>query len=257
MNTYNMPNSELKKTYFLSDAHLGIPNSEESLNREKHLVSFLNEIKQDAKEIYFLGDILDFWFEYKTVVPKGFTRLFGKIAELADSGINIFYFTGNHDMWTFSYFEKELGVKVLRRPITISFNSKKFMIGHGDGLGPGDNGYKWLKKFFSSKVCQKLFSFIHPGFGTGLALYFSKKSRTANGSTDEIFLGEEKERLIQFCKNILEKEHYDHFIFGHRHLPLDIKLSESSKYINTGDWVSHYSYAVFDGDKLELKYYRG
>ncbi|MBS4014671.1 MAG: UDP-2,3-diacylglucosamine diphosphatase [Bacteroidetes bacterium] len=244
-----------KKVYFLSDSHLGIPNHTESLKREKHIVSFLDSIKNDASELFLLGDIFDFWFEYKTVVPKGFVRLLGKLAELSDSGINIHYFTGNHDMWAFRYFEKELGVKMYRKPICANINNKQFLIGHGDGLGPGDNGYKRLRKIFASRICQKLFSYIHPGFGTKIALFFSKKSRLANGISDEIFLGEEKERLIQYCKDVLRKEHYDFFLFGHRHLPMEIQIKKDVKYINTGDWFKNYSYVVWDGEKLELKYF--
>jgi UDP-2,3-diacylglucosamine hydrolase len=244
-----------KKVYFLSDAHLGIPNHSSSLRREKHLVSFLDKIKADAFEIYLLGDLFDFWFEYKTVVPKGYVRLLGKIAEIADSGIPVYYFTGNHDMWAFDYFEKEIGVKMIRKPINRIINDKHFLIGHGDGIGPGDKGYKRLKKVFSNRLCQKLFSYLHPGFGTSLALFFSRKSRLANGITDEVFLGEEKERLILYCKKKLQKEHFDYFIFGHRHLPMNLKLLDNSRYINTGDWFKNYSYVEFDGNDCELKYF--
>jgi UDP-2,3-diacylglucosamine hydrolase len=244
-----------KKIYFVSDSHLGVPSHESSLEREKVLVKWLDEISEDAEEIFLLGDIFDFWFEYRTVVPKGFVRLLGKLAELSDRGIPVHYFTGNHDMWTFGYFEKELGVKVYRHPIIRTFNEKLFLIGHGDGLGPGDTGYKFLKKVFSNRVCQKLFSWLHPGFGTGLALYFSRKSRIANGPADEIFLGEERERLITFCKETLDETHFHYFIFGHRHLPLDIRVGPNSRYINTGDWVTQYSYAAFDGRELSLEKY--
>ncbi len=244
-----------KKIFFISDAHLGIPDYSQSLVREKHIVSFLDSIKNDASDLFLLGDIFDFWFEYKTVIPRGYVRLLGKLAELSDDGVNIHYFTGNHDMWAFGYFEKELGLKMYRKPVCASINNKQYLIGHGDGLGPGDNGYKRLKRFFSSRVCQKLFSYIHPGFGTRIALYFSKKSRLANGITDEIFLGEEKERLVQYCKSVLKKEHYDYFLFGHRHLPMEIEIQKGIKYFNTGDWFKNYSYVVLDGEKLELKYF--
>ena len=242
-----------KKIYFVSDCHFGVPSHATSLEREKLMVKWLDMVKADAAEIYLLGDVFDFWFEYRTVVPKGFVRLMGKLAELTDSGLAVYFFTGNHDIWAFDYFEKELGVKVYRHPIEKTFNGKKFFFGHGDGLGPGDHGYKFLKKVFTSKVNQKLFSFLHPGFGVGLANYFSRKSRIANMEADEIFLGEENERLISFCKEMLKIKHFDYFIFGHRHLTLDIAVAESSRYINLGDWVTLYTYAVFNGEELELK----
>lgn len=243
-----------KKLYFLSDFHLGVPTYEKSLEREKRIVHFLESIRSDAQEIYLLGDVFDFWFEYKTVVPRGYVRLLGKIAELTDSGIPIHYFTGNHDMWTFDYLEKELNVKIHRKPIEKIYSGKRFYIGHGDGLGPGDHGYKFIKKVFASPLCQWLFARLHPNFGIGLANYFSKKSRTATGDSDEKFLGEEKEWLIIYSKEILAKQHYDYLIFGHRHLPLDFKIN-SSRYLNLGDWIRYNSYAEFDGEELKLKYF--
>ena len=247
---------ELKKIYFASDFHLGVPNYEDSLAREKRIVRWLDEIKNDAAEIYLMGDLFDFWFEYRYTVPKGFVRLLGKIAEIADSGIPVILFTGNHDMWMFDYLPKELGVTIHRDPITRSYNGKKFYLGHGDGLGPGDNGYKFIKKIFSNPVCQWLFERLHPNFPMRMANYWSHKSRISNAPKDEQFKGEENEWLVSYAKDVLKKEHFDYFIFGHRHLPLDIKLSEKSKYINLGEWVNYNSYAVFDGEKLELKYYK-
>jgi len=222
-----------KKIYFASDFHLGVPDYEKSLVREKRIVQWLDMIKQDAEELYLLGDVFDFWFEYKTVVPRGYVRLLGKLAELSDAGIPIHYFTGNHDMWTFDYLEKELNVKIYRAPIEAEYNGKQFFIGHGDGLGPGDHGYKFIKKVFASPVSQWLFARLHPNFGIGIAEYFSKKSRIATGTTDEKFLGDEKEWLVIHSKELLEKKHYDFLIFGHRHLPLDIKINGSSRYINS------------------------
>ena len=245
-----------KKIYFVSDCHLGVPDYDSSLIREKLLVKFLDEIKTDAEEIYLLGDIFDFWFEYKTVVPKGFVRLLGKLAELSDSGIKLNYFTGNHDMWVYDYFSKELNVTMYKEPIVRTYNNFKFYIAHGDGLGPDDKGYKFLKKVFSNRFNQWLFARMHPNFGIGLALYFSRKSRVANGNTDEIFMGEENERLILYAKELLKKENFDFFIFGHRHLPLDIKITENSRYLNIGDWIKCFSYIVFDGEHLELKYFK-
>ena len=239
--------------YFLSDFHLGAPDYENSLLREKKIVSFLDSIKQNASTIFILGDMFDFWYEYKKVVPKGFVRLLGKLAELTDAGIEIHFFVGNHDMWMVDYFQKELNIKVYFHPTTFQINNKKFFIGHGDGLGPGDHGYKFIKKIFRNKICQWLFGQLHPTFGIGLANYFSRKSREKTGSSDEVFLGEENEWLVIYCKEILQKEQFDYFVFGHRHLPLTIQLNANSKYINLGDWIRNFTYAVFDGNDMQLK----
>jgi UDP-2,3-diacylglucosamine hydrolase len=244
-----------KKIYFASDFHLGVPDKISSLNREKLLVKWLDEIKTDAEAIYLMGDLFDFWFEYKTAVPKGFVRILGKLAELTDQGIPITLFTGNHDMWIFDYLPKELNVTVIREPIEKTFNGKTFLLGHGDGLGPGDKGYKFIKKVFANPICQWLFARLHPNFGIGLANYFSGKSRVANHIKDEQFTGEENEWLVQYCKSVLKQKKIDYFIFGHRHLALDIKLNDNSRYINLGEWVKQPHYAVFDGQNLELKKY--
>jgi len=246
---------ENKKIYFASDFHLGVPDYESSLKREKLIVRWLDEIKHDAEEIFLMGDIFDFWFEYKHAVPKGFVRLLGKIAELTDAGIIVHFFIGNHDMWMFDYFPKELNIQLHRKPITKNFNEKLFYLGHGDGLGPGDHGYKFIKKVFSSPVSQWLFARLHPNLGIAIAKYWSKKSRIANGEKDEKFHGEKNEWLIIHCKDLLKNNFYDYFIFGHRHLPMDILVGEKSRYINLGEWVNYNSYAVFDGQQLELKYY--
>lgn len=244
---------ERKNVYFASDFHLGAPSYEESLIREKRIVAWLNEIEPTAKEIFLVGDIFDFWFEYKHAIPKGFVRLQGKIAQLTDSGIPIHIFTGNHDMWIFDYIPKELGVTLYREPITRTFGNKKFYIGHGDGLGPGDHGYKFLKKVFASKFCQWCFARLHPNFGIWLANKSSKSSRAATAKDDEKFLGEENEWLAIYSKEILEKEHFDYFVFGHRHLPLEMKVGENSTYFNLGEWINYNTYLVFDGEKAELK----
>ena len=244
-----------KKIYFLSDFHLGAPNAAASLIREKKIIQFLNEIKEDAAEIFILGDLFDFWYEYKKVVPKGYVRILGKLAELSDSGIPLYFFVGNHDMWMNDYFQKELNIPVFFEPKEFIYSGKKFLIGHGDGLGPGDHGYKFIKKIFRNKVCQWFFGILPPYIGMGIAGYFSRKSRAQTGQTDEVFLGEDKEWLVQYSKEILQKQHYDYFVFGHRHLPLDIKLNETSRYLNLGDWIKYNSYAVFDGDDITLTYY--
>ena len=245
-----------KKIYFASDFHLGVPSHEISLTREKRIVKWLDEIKGDAAEIFLMGDLFDFWFEYKYTVPKGFVRLLGKMAELVDSGVPITLFTGNHDMWMFDYLPKEIGVTIHRDPITRTYNNKKFYLGHGDGLGPGDHGYKFIKKVFANPVCQWLFERLHPNFALRIANFWSHKSRISNAPKDEQFKGEEGEWLVTYSKDVLKKEHVDYFIFGHRHLPLDIKLNEKSRYVNLGEWVNYNTYAVFDGEKLELKYYK-
>jgi UDP-2,3-diacylglucosamine hydrolase len=241
-----------KKIYFLSDFHLGAPDFESSLVREKKVVGFLDSIKQDAAEIFIVGDIFDFWYEYKAVVPKGYTRLLGKLAELTDSGIKVHVFVGNHDMWMSGYFEKELNIPVYHEPKVFERNGKQFYIGHGDGLGPGDKGYKFIKKIFRSPLCQWLFGQLHPTWGIGLANYFSRKSREKTGSADQHFLGEDNEWLIIYSKEVLRQQHFDYFIFGHRHYPIDFKLSDTSRYINLGDWIRTFTYASFDGTDVQL-----
>ena len=242
-----------KKIYFASDFHLGVPDFQSSLEREKKIVRWLEEARKDAEEIFLVGDIFDFWFEYKRAVPRGFTRLLGKISEITDSGIPVHVFTGNHDMWIFDYLPKECGVILHREPIERSFGAKKWLIGHGDGLGPGDQGYKFLKKVFASKICQWLFARLHPNFGIWLANASSGYSRSTTGDKDRVFLGEENEWLIVYCKEVLKTKHYDFFVFGHRHLPLDLHVGENSRYINLGEWLHHQTFAVFDGYKMELK----
>jgi UDP-2,3-diacylglucosamine hydrolase len=242
-----------KKIYFASDFHLGVPTPEESLKRERKIVAWLESIRHDAHTIYLLGDIFDFWFEYRHAIPRGFIRLQGKLAELRDAGIPIVFFTGNHDMWMFDYFPKELGIPVYRDPQVLQVGDQKLLIGHGDGLGPGDHTYKIIKKFFNSKVCQWLFARIHPNLGIGIANYWSQKSRISNQKMDEKFQGEEKEFLWVYCTETEKKEHFDYYIFGHRHLPLDIKIGDRSRYINLGEWVNYTTFAIYDGEQVELK----
>ncbi|MCW3088973.1 MAG: UDP-2,3-diacylglucosamine diphosphatase [Ferruginibacter sp.] len=242
-----------KKIYFLSDFHLGTPGSSTSLQREKTIVRFLESIKNDAEQIFIVGDMFDFWFEYSTVVPKGYTRLLGKLAELTDAGILVHFFVGNHDMWMRDYFQTELNIPVYFEPVSFEFSGKKFYIGHGDGLGPGDKGYKFLKKIFRNKLCQWAFGIIPPAVGMGLANYFSNKSRNAPSGVVPDFLGEDKEWLLIYAKEVLQKEYYDYFIFGHRHLPIDFAITEKTRYINLGEWLNYNSYAVFDGTDIALK----
>ncbi|MBS1615215.1 MAG: UDP-2,3-diacylglucosamine diphosphatase [Bacteroidetes bacterium] len=244
-----------KKVYFASDFHLGIPNRESSLEREKRLCRWMDIIREDAALLYLVGDIFDVWFEYKNVIPKGYTRFLGKLAELRDAGLSIEAFTGNHDLWMRGYFEEELGIPVYHAPIRRSFNDRKFFIGHGDGLGPGDQGYKLLKKTLNNPVLQWLYRRIHPDTGVGLAGWASRLGPKHNESIKEEFLGPEKEFLIQYCNDFLKTEPMDYFVFGHRHLPLDYPLSGHARYINLGDWIRYDSYAVFDGKELELKFF--
>ena len=245
-----------KKIYFLSDFHLGAPDYESSLARERALVNFFDEIKSHASEIFLGGDMFDFWYEYRKVVPKGHIRLLGKLAELSDAGITLHFFVGNHDMWMRDYFQKEIKMHVYFKPQEFERNGKRFLVGHGDGLGPGDHGYKRLKKVFRNPVSKFLFGIFPPIMGMGLANYMSKRSRSA-GLDEEIFLGPEKEWLIIYCKKKLSEKNIDFFVFGHRHLAIDYRLNDSSRYINLGDWIRYFTYAVFDGENLELKSYQG
>ena len=245
---------EGKKIYFLSDFHLGIPDHSSSITRERKVVSFLEKASADAAVIFILGDLFDFWFEYKTVVPKGFVRILGKMAEITDKGIPIHFFVGNHDMWMSGYFEKELNIPVYFEAKEFVFNGKTFLIGHGDGLGPADHGYKFIKKIFRSPVSKFIFGILPPRIGMSIAQYFSRSSRAVTGNTDEQFLGESNEWLVLYCRDVLKHTLYDYFIFGHRHLPIDFSLNETSRYINLGDWIRYDSYAEFDGNQLSLKY---
>ncbi|HPE83269.1 MAG TPA: UDP-2,3-diacylglucosamine diphosphatase [Aequorivita sp.] len=242
-----------KKIYFSSDNHLGAPTPAKSLPREKIFVKWLDSIKHDAEVIFLLGDLFDFWFEYKTVVPKGFVRVLGKLAELRDSGIQIHFFVGNHDLWMHDYFEKELNIPVYHDPKEFVFNNKHFFIGHGDGKGPGDKGYKRMKKVFINPFSKWLFRWLHPDIGVRVAQHLSVKNKLISGDEDKEFLGEEKEWLAQYSKRKLESKHFDYFVFGHRHLPMEIKVGENSTYFNLGDWINHYTYGVFDGETFGLK----
>ena len=246
-----------KHIYFLSDFHLGAPNAAASLQREKLIVQFLEEIKDQTAALFIVGDMFDFWYEYKKVVPRGYVRLLGKLAEFTDAAIPVHFFVGNHDMWMNNYLQTELNIPVYFEPKEFQFNNKTFYIGHGDGLGPGDGGYKALKKVFRNPLCQWLFGLVPPQIGIGLADYFSKKSRAQTGTSEEVFLGEEREWLITHCKEVLAQKKVDYFVFGHRHLPIDFRLSPESRYINLGDWITYFTYAQFDGTEVELKSYAG
>ena len=243
------------KIYFASDFHLGVPDHESSRKREELIVRWLDQIKSDASEIFLMGDIFDFWFEYAAVIPKGFIRFQGKLAELADLGIKITLFKGNHDMWMFDYFVQELGVQIISDELIIERSGKRFYLHHGDGLGPGDAKYKILKKIFRSDLCQWLFARIHPNFGVGIARKWSMHSRLQNNKKEE-FKDISEEWLVSYSNDLLQKQYFDYLIFGHRHLPLDVKLNDTSRYLNLGDWIKYDSYAVFDGNNMFLKYYK-
>lgn len=243
-----------KKIYFCSDQHLGAPTDAESSVREKRFVKWLDSIKNDCSALFLLGDLFDFWFEYKEVVPRGFVRTLGKLAEFQDLGIPIYFFTGNHDLWMNDYLEKEAGAVMFREPQVFTIDNKKFFIGHGDGLGPGDIGFKRMKKLFTNPLAKKMFYLLHPDIAVWLGKTTSRRNRFISGDEDAAFLGEDREWLIQYAKRKLESAHYDYFIFGHRHLPLEIELNEKSTYINLGDWIQYYSYAVYDGKDLQLLY---
>ncbi len=239
-----------KKVYFASDFHLGAPNHSQSLEREKIIVRWLSLIQNDAQALFLVGDVFDFWFEYKHTIPKGYIRLLGKLAEIADSGIPIYMFMGNHDMWMFDYFKFQLGTQIYEHPIPVVINGKRMLVGHGDGLGPKDSVYKILKKFFRSSLCQWLFARIHPNLGMSIAQTWSRHSRKKGIEKDSHFFGEE-EHLYQYCKELANE--YDAFIFGHRHLPIKMRVGENSVYYNLGEWLTYNSYGVFEGRGFQLK----
>ena len=242
------------KIYFASDIHLGALDYQSSRDREARIVRWLDSIKHDAHELFLVGDVFDFWFEYKTVVPRGYIRFLGKLAELVDSGVKLYLFKGNHDMWMFDYFVKELNATIISDELILDRQGKKLYLHHGDGLGPGDNKYKVLKKIFRSPVCQWLFERLHPNLGVGIANKWSQHSRLANadGQEQKLF---ENEWLVSFARDVLKTAHYDYFIFGHRHIPMVIELSAGSKYVNLGEWIFSNSYAVMENGTVQLCYF--
>ena len=242
------------KIYFASDFHLGIDVKYTSKERELQLVRWFDQIKSDAEELYLVGDLFDFWFEYQHAVPKGYVRFLGKLAELRDAGVKVYIFTGNHDMWIFDYFEKEFDIPTYREPIMKEIKGKKFYIGHGDGLGPGDHSYKFLKKIFANKLCQWAFARLHPNFGIGLANFLSQSSRKAKND-DIVFTGE-KEWLSIHANEVNAKAPHDFYVIGHRHLPIDYTLADGkARYINLGDWMNYNSFAVYDGQQLKIAFF--
>ena len=246
---------EKGKIYFVSDVHLGAPALKNNHEREMLFVRWLDEIKEDVSELYLVGDIFDFWYEYKKVVPRGFTRVLGRIADLTDRGIPVHFFTGNHDVWVFDYLPTETGVILHTNEYITELGGKKFFLAHGDGLDAGDKGYLLLKKIFTSKTLQWLFSRIHPNFALGLGHTWSKSSRLAKMDSEEEFKVK-NEGMYKFAESFLEKEWVDYFIFGHRHKMVDVEMNKNVHFILLGDWIKHFSYGVFDGEKFELKTYK-
>jgi len=240
----------VKKIYFASDFHLGLLGFEKSIVREKLIVQWLDNIKDTAESIYLLGDIFDFWHEWKRVVPAGFTRFLGKISELTDLGIKIYFFTGNHDIWVYKYLEQETGVQIIRKPIEITIKNKTFYLAHGDGLGPKDLSFKFVKKIFISKFFQFLFARLHPNFAVWIARFWSE---SRDGYKKMPQFKHEDEWLIQHSRKIMQTTEFDYFIYGHRHIPIIYNLSEKSKFVCLGDWIKNFTYVEFDGDNLILK----
>ena len=254
MNTSLSELEKNKKVYFASDFHLGIPNHEQSLLREKLIVAWLDEVSKDAQTIFLVGDIFDFWFEYKQVIPKGFVRLLGKLAELADRGIEVIIFSGNHDLWLKNYLVEEIGIQICHEPQSYQIGSHAFYIAHGDGLGPGDRKFKLFKSIFKNPICQWLFRWLHPDIGVALAKRWSNGSRLAQLDEPLTFHGE-KEWLIIHSNQVERTNHHDYYVYGHRHIAGIHELDDKATYVNLGEWVTGGNYGVYDGNELQLKKY--
>lgn len=243
-----------QRIYFASDFHLGIDARDDTQKREQKIVAWLDACKKDAYAIFLVGDLFDFWFEYKHTIPKGYTRFLGKLAELSDAGIELHIFTGNHDLWMFGYFEKELGAKVYHEPQELMIHEQLILIGHGDGVGPGDKGYKMLKRIFTHPFYQWLFHWLHPNIGIGIANFWSGRSRAKANNHEQIFLGEE-EWIWSYCKEMQKRKAHAYYLFGHRHLPLTLEVPPGGTYINLGEWLHSYSYAIYESGEIKLKYW--
>lgn len=246
----------MKNIYFLSDAHLGSLAIEHRRMQERRLVRFLDDIKEKASAIYLLGDMFDFWYEYKYVVPRGYTRFLGKLSELTDMGVEVHYFTGNHDIWAYDYLARECGVTLHTKPLTTEIYDKVFFIAHGDGLGDGDKKFKLIRGIFHNRLCQRLFSAVHPRWGMWFGLQWAKHSRLKRKEGEPPYMGDDKEQLVLFTKDYM-KGHadVDYYIYGHRHIELDLQLTKRVRMMIIGDWISHFTYVVFDGVHLFLSEY--
>jgi len=242
------------KIYFFSDAHFGSSVLNDSREREKRLVRWLDSIKQEAKALYLLGDIFDFWFEYKRVVPRGFIRFLGKLAELSDAGVEIHYFTGNHDIWVYDYLPKEMGLILHKEPFVTEIAGKTFYLSHGDGQGDHSFSFQLIRRIFHNRTCQFLFRLLHPDLGIKLAHIWANHSRRKEQMYPVPYLGEEKEHLVVYAKSYIKAHpETDYLIFGHRHILLDLLLTPQNRMMIIGDWLQYFSYAVFDGKELILE----
>lgn len=238
--------------YFASDFHLGLATGTPPVEREKKVVRWLESVAPDAKEIYLLGDIFDFWWEYKLVVPRGYTRFLGSISKITDSGIPVHFFTGNHDMWVRDYLSSECGMIIHTAPVTTSFGDRVFHLAHGEGLGSNSIAYKILLSIFRNRPLRVMYSALHPWIGVGFGHRWSLSSRLGKGIMKE-YMGEDKEDLMKYARSVLAKEKIDYFVFGHRHLARKFPFDSGSEIVFLGDWIKQGSYAVWDGNTLEFK----
>ena len=247
----------MKPIYFLSDAHLVSWAIEHRRMQERRLVRFLDSIKEKAAAVYLLGDMFDFWFEYRYAVPRGYTRFLGKLSELTDMGVEVHYFIGNHDIWTYGYLEKECGVILHKKPLTTELYGKVFLLAHGDGLGDRDPKFRFLRSIFHSRFCQRAFAAIHPRWGVWLGQTWAKHSRLKRpGGEEPPYMGDNKEHLVLYTKRYIQyHSNVDYFIYGHRHIEVDLQLTRKARMIILGDWITHFSYVVFDGEHLFMEQY--
>ena len=244
-----------EKVYFVSDLHLGSDALEDPKTTEKRFVRWLDTIRDEARAVYLLGDIFDFWFEYKKTVPRGFTRFLGKIAEMQDAGTEVHFFTGNHDIWMFDYFQQELGIQVHTDPLRTTIHGKVFYLAHGDGMGDDSRSFRFIRWIFHNRICQFLFARVPSRWGIGFGHWWSR-SRKAALTCLASYKGEKNEHLVLYSKKYIE-EHpdTDYLIFGHRHILLDLMLNRKARMLIIGDWMQYFSYAVFDGKELNLEQY--
>ena len=245
----------MKNVYFLSDAHLGSLAIDHGRMQERRLVRFLDSIKEKAKAIYLLGDMFDFWNEYKYVVPKGYTRFLGKLSELTDMGVEVHFFTGNHDIWTYGYLEKECGLIVHTKPETTEIYDKVFYLAHGDGLGDHDRKFSLIRRIFHSRTCQWAFRHLLPAtIGIKFGQRWSESNRRRHERQNIGFLGENAEPLVLFAKqHAVQHPDIDFYVFGHRHIVLNLMLKNSSQVLIIGDFIREFSYATFDGDTMAIE----